>query len=163
MTPTPTPTLTPTPTPTPEPPRTHALSGTFTIRSVQASNRNGIGGLVPADQCFVGPGFEDIATGTAVTIRDGAGVIIGTSQLAGFQLVETYVETMEDITSWDVASDPLRSDFPMVEVTLGYCQFQFQAEVPDADFYTVEVSHRGQVNFSRADLEATLWTMNVSL
>ena len=44
------------------------------------------------------------------------------------------------------------------------CEFEFTVDgVRDADFYTVEVSHRGGLSFSKAEMEANGWTVEASL
>ncbi|WP_269810442.1 MULTISPECIES: hypothetical protein [Kineosporia] len=37
------------------------------------------------------------------------------------------------------------------------------ADVPASDFYQVEVSHRGAVTFSQADLVKQAWSVELSL
>jgi hypothetical protein len=128
-----------------------------------AATRNGLGTPVPADVCFNGIGYEDVTTGAAVTIRDGAGSIVATTTLGGFVLVDTRPDTMQDMSGWDSKADPLRSDFPLVDVILGHCQFSFAADVPDAAFYSVEVAHRGAVNFSTDDLSRASWTVALTV
>lgn len=40
------------------------------------------------------------------------------------------------------------------------CAFEFAASIPaDLGFYTIEVGSRGDLSFTRADLEATDWTV----
>lgn len=36
-------------------------------------------------------------------------------------------------------------------------------DIPDASFYQVEVSHRGAITYSRADLDKANWEINLSL
>ncbi|MBW0118526.1 hypothetical protein I4J48_25105, partial [Pseudonocardia sp. KRD-169] len=66
-------------------------------------------------------GYSDIGAGTSVTVADATGTVVATGRL-----------------------DSGRS-------SAGDCVFPFSvAEVPgDSDFYRVEVSHRGEVTFSR--------------
>lgn len=139
------------------------MTGTLTILSVEAADRTGLGTLAPAGQCFVGPGFEDVSTGTAVTIRDGTGMIIATSVLEPFRLVDVRTDTMSDMSApWD-PDDPLNSDYPIVNVTLGHCEFPFTAQVPEVDFYSIEVAQRGTVNYSKAQMAESGWAVHVSL
>lgn len=83
-------------------------------------------------------GYGDIASGTSVTVRDQAGTIIATGQL--------YSGTYN--------SKPLAKA----------CTFAFLVPaIPDAPFYTVEVSHRGPLTYSRADLESREWKVDLTL
>lgn len=79
-------------------------------------------------------GYDDISYGTSVTVRDGAGEILATGSL----------EAGEDLGLW--------------------CNFPFTVEdVPGADFYEVEVSHRGGLSYSDKEMEEKDWFVSVSL
>lgn len=81
-----------------------------------------------------GAGFSDISTGTPVTVRDAGGSIVGMGALEGGTL------------------------------STDGCTFTFGVqEVPPSDFYSVEVSHRGPVNYSSADLDDSRWVIHVKL
>ena len=44
------------------------------------------------------------------------------------------------------------------------CQFDFDlGEVPDAEFYSPQISHRDGPTYSYDDLEAAGWTMELTL
>ena len=44
------------------------------------------------------------------------------------------------------------------------CTYKFTIPaLPDSDFYKVEVSHRGGITYSKADLEAQGWSVSTSL
>jgi hypothetical protein len=76
-------------------------------------------------------GYSDIRGGTEVVIHDAAGKVIATGQLA----------------------DGVGSDFATDEIALT-CTFHFTVrDVPEQDFYGIEVSHRGTVQFSAAQIE----------
>lgn len=71
-------------------------------------------------------GYSDIAEGASVTIYDDSGKIVGTGRLNHSSTVGT-----------------------------GGCQFDFAVDVPsDKPFYQVEVTHRGKVTYSAADVKA---------
>jgi hypothetical protein len=107
----------------------HLLTGTLTVRDTN------LGFGVLEGLCILSSkGYSDISSGAGVTVKDGAGAIIGVSQL-------------EDPTT--AAQD--------------YCVFPFSVTVTDADFYAIEVSHRGEVTYSRADLESKGWTLGLTL
>ena len=89
--------------------------------------------------CATNDGYSDLAPGASVTIKDGSGSIIGTGQLqSGLFLTDT----------------------PLGE----RCSFAFSVSgLPDEPFYSIEVSHRGAVNYSNADLAAKGWHVDLTV
>ncbi len=83
-------------------------------------------------------GYEDIEQGASVTLRDGDGNVAGTSRL-------------------EVAGADAFGNFPGCIYT-----FTFD-DVADADFYAVEIGDRGEIVYSRADLEAADWRIVTEL
>ena len=79
-------------------------------------------------------GYTDINAGAGVVLKDGDGKILGTGQL--------------QTGSGDAAS----------------CSFPFTIDnVPEVPFYSVEVSHRGQITESLAELQADGWNFGLTL
>ena len=66
-------------------------------------------------------GYQDITKGTKITIRNGEGNIIGTTQL------EDGSHSMPD------------------ESRMGFCEYPFQVEVPITDFYEIDMGSRGSI------------------
>jgi hypothetical protein len=97
---------------------------------------NGDDFVKPDPGCQGTGGYSDIGPDTAITVRDGTGAIIATGRL--------------DASPVDDA--PARD-----------CEITFSLTVPDAPFYTFEVSHRGELTYSRAELEAVDWTLSFTL
>lgn len=77
-----------------------------------------------------GGGYADLAVGTQVTVKDGSGKILATSSLTGGR------------------------------VTMHGCVFTYSVSVPAADFYQVEVAHRGALTFSQEELAANDWQVS---
>jgi hypothetical protein len=76
--------------------------------------------------CIGNNGYEDIRYGTPVTVYDGTQIVavgsLGLGQIAGTQLAPS-------------------------------CDFAFSVNVPrGADFYSVEISHRGRLNYPAEQL-----------
>jgi hypothetical protein len=118
--------------------QTHTLNGTVSLTDVgdlTLGTSPSIGGT--DGNCYGTGGYSDMAEGADVTVKDGAGKILATGSLGG------GTGSISNFAS--------------------SCSFEFTVQVPDADFYTVEVSHRGGVNFSHADLESKGWTVSLSL
>ena len=78
----------------------------------------------------VGGGYDDLRVGAQVVVSDGSGKVLATSNLTGGVL----------------SSDG--------------CTFTYSAEVADADFYSVDVTHRGALTYSRAELENANWEVD---
>jgi hypothetical protein len=87
------------------------------------------------DDCQGSGGYDDIRTGAQVVVKDGSGRLLGTSSLLS-----------------GTASDSFSCDFAF-----------FVDDVPDADFYSVEVSHRGEITNSRKELEDNAWIVGLTL
>lgn len=84
--------------------------------------------------CSGSGGYSDIRAGSAVTVKDDAGKIIGISQLDPGNRLSSYK-----------------------------CAFRFEVTVPHAKVYQVEVSHRGGVPYERARLVSEGWSVVLSL
>jgi hypothetical protein len=87
-----------------------------------------------SDSCQGSGGYDDIGPGTAVTVRNGEGETIGTGRLGE--------GTLHGVIG---------------------CTYPFEIDVPDEDFYRVEVSHRGELEFSKDEMEQNDWTVDASL
>lgn len=85
--------------------------------------------------CKGSGGYSDISTGQQVVVKDKSGTILATGKLG-----------IGNATSFET------------------CDFTFEVKnVSGADFYTVEVTHRGGLTYSKADLASKDWTVDVSL
>lgn len=84
--------------------------------------------------CSTDGGYDDVRIGTDVVVKDGQGAIIGVGSL----------EEGEADNAFD-------------------CRFDFSLEVKDSEFYSFEIGDRGELSYSRADLEAQSWNVAFSL
>jgi hypothetical protein len=107
----------------------HSLQGSIALHSIGTFGSKSIG-----ENCFGTGGYNDLAAGAQVTIRDETGKVLATGHL--------------DEGKTKSASE---------------CDFAFNLDVPDAKFYQVEVSHRGQVTYSADDLEKAGWRVQLTL
>lgn len=80
-------------------------------------------------------GYSDIRAGTDVVVKNGTGTIIGTAALV---------------------ADPERSGTTR-------CTYTFAVPVKDAEFYAVSVGRRGELTYSKAEMEAQAWTVGFTL
>lgn len=93
---------------------------------------------VVGGDCSTDGGYADIRQGAQVTVTDESGTVVGVGSLAAGTTAEV--------------SDAL--DMPLAMK----CEFDFSVlEVPDGHpFYSVEVSHRGQLRYQRTALDKAL-------
>lgn len=88
-------------------------------------------------------GFDDLAGGANVVVKDGDGGIIGTGSLSPGTPIDPTPEDEYDFT---------------------YCEFEFDAPLAEeADFYTVEIAGRGGPTYSQAEMEAADWHVELEL
>lgn len=90
-----------------------------------------------------------------MTIKDGGGTILATGHLGRCRFTDIRTSILEGAPEYGIAEEILES---------GFMAFDFEiADVPDADFYTIEAASRGEVPFSREDLEQAGWVASMSL
>jgi hypothetical protein len=114
-----------------------------------ASNLSDYPADEPGDSCFFGsegPDYPDIAAGTPVTLRDSTGATVGVSRLENPGLLFGWGSERPRVYS---SSDQFTEDFCVWE-------FTFEEVESGDDFFSVEVGNRGEVQFSREDLEGGL-------
>jgi hypothetical protein len=92
----------------------------------------------PDGTCVGDGGYSDIGPGAQVTVTDQKGELIATGTLSMGERGMTN-------DTW-------------------VCRFAFTVpDVPGADFYTIEVSHRGGLTYSTAEMDAQGWTVGFTL
>jgi hypothetical protein len=115
-------------------PQVHRLDGNYTVHGI-FRHRNYGAPCVAADA-----GYADIHAGTPVVVRDSSGAVIGSARLGDGILRQQPLRGRDDD-----------------------CLFQFSLTVPDRADYRIEVSTRGSVAFSQAELERAHWTANLTI
>lgn len=87
------------------------------------------------DTCFGSGGYSDISSGAQVRVTDQEGKTLAVSELGSGR----------SKTGFD-------------------CTFSFTIDdVPKAEFYEVEVTHRGKLSYSHEEMEKRDWAVEVSL
>ena len=115
-------------------PQVHRLDGTYTVHGI-FRHRNYGAPCVAADA-----GYADIHAGTPVVARDTSGAVVGSATLGDGVLRQQPLRGRDDD-----------------------CLFRFSLTVPGRAEYRIEVSSRGTVAFSQADLERSHWTANLTI
>lgn len=111
------------------------ISGTIQFLGIYGLDSVGSPTTVEADSsggCVGVGGYSDLTEGVTVTAYNAGGEIVGTGSLGAGEYMSMRNE--EDI-----------------QAGAGRCTFAFSFDVPDSDFYQVEVTHRGKVTVQRAE------------
>lgn len=135
-TPAPTPTNTPPPTPIPSP-ELGPIPGKDTYLLGGTFVLFGTAGdefFITQGGCFGRGGYNDIGVGTQVIIRD---------------------ETNSIISSGEFEPDP--------NAKRDQCKFVFYIEVPSAKFYSISITHRGEMVYSKAEMEKNGWLVELGM
>jgi hypothetical protein len=115
-------------------PQARRLDGNYTVHGIFRHRNYG------APCAAVDAGYPDIHAGTPVAVRDKSGAVVASATLGGGTLRQQPLRGRDDD-----------------------CLFRFSLTVPDRAGYEIEVSNRGAVAFSRADLEHAHWTANLTI
>ena len=89
--------------------------------------------------CSAGDGYEDISPGVTVKVRDSRDKVIGVGSLHDGRYVPAGVTGF-----W-------------------YCAFPFAVKVADSSTYSVEISHRGSLTYTKRQLEKNGWKVRLTL
>ncbi len=113
------------------------ITGTLTLKgNDHLANLASLGG------CAGIGGYDDIREGVDVVVRGPSDEVVGASSLS----------SGKPFPAGSTGSSVL------------WCDFDFEVEVPpDLDFYTVAIGNRGDITYSRTDLEAMQWDLTLSL
>lgn len=115
---------------------THTITGDLTLISGgRGEEIEHLGRFGVGGPCGGKGGYADLREGAAIVVADERGTIIATAGLGQGVYTANYD-----------------------------CLFPFALiGVPDAAFYTIEVSHRGGLTYARAELEAIGWEVHFRL
>jgi hypothetical protein len=107
------------------------LSGTITVKADELASERTDGG-----DCYTSDGYDDIREGAQLTVKDETGTVIAIGLLDPGHVGEMNV----------------------AHTTALKCIFGFSADnVPEGKaFYIVEISHRGEMKYSRAQLSDSI-------
>ncbi len=111
---------------------TRLITGTITVFDKNLLYGVELTGLPTV--CLMSEGYRDIKYGANVTVRDGAGTVLGISELK--------LPTSVKATS---------------------CEYPFAVTVGNSEFYSIKIGNRREVIYSKADLESQGWTLGLTL
>ena len=108
------------------------IAGTFEIRPDADEDADDISFLsMPLGGCVTLGGYDDIKIGTQITVRDQSGTIIGVGEL-----------------------EPIHTE-------MNKCEFTFTIAVPNVTFYTFEMGRRGEITYTKQELEQADWHVDL--
>lgn len=117
-------------------PDTQTLTGSFTLTGSSNISRDGA-------SCSGTGGYDDIRGGLGVVVKDAAGKTIATGQLGPGVAMQTL----------DTGA-----------ITLYDCRFPITlTDVPESDFYEIEVGRRGSLSYSQEQMEAAGWNVALTI
>src|SRR3954447_1267898 len=97
--------------------------------------------------CQGAGGYTDLVEGTPVVVRDGGGQVIGSGRFSAGK-----------------GAGGVRSGATGASGAPAACVFAFTVKhVPDADTYSFQMSHRGEVVYTREELEDNNWKIGAAL
>lgn len=121
----------------------HTIRGTFTVRAVPGSI------VGKTTTCAGAHGYDDVRAGMPVTVRDGSDAIVGAGAVRNFTSAEMGSKSIGDPFAGVKAE--------MVRRPERVCALRFSIEASDAAFYQIEAGNRGNVTYSRDELERRGW------
>jgi hypothetical protein len=113
----------------------HTIRGTFSLTDIDGWDAEGDVPHDEGDECWSEGGFDDIGVGSQIRVHDGDGTSMGTGTLYGGVVNEDYD-----------------------------CEFIFIIkDVGSADYYRVGSGRRGDVEYSKSEMEDNNWRVHLTL
>lgn len=118
------------------------------------------------DDCEGTGGYGDFGAGMRLSVKGSDGEVVGSGDVTNVDesMMDTLSE-MNDKSGW--LSDGPESPEDIEELLRdgeGFmCVLYFEADIKDSDFYAIELGSRGDLSYSREDLEENGFTVSFSL
>lgn len=131
------------------------LTGEFTLSDTDAVTGT-------AESCRGTGGYSDFGPGMNVTVRKGSGEIVASGNTESLSAEEHFAtEVEEDSEEGAESTSPQEIAETMFDL-LG-CTVVFEIEVPKEDFYAIAVGRRGELSYSRQELEELNWNVSLTI
>lgn len=111
------------------------ISGTITLSAAISTDTSTVTQI--GNPCTPDAGYEDIATGAQVTTRNGTGKVLALGTVGAARVSKLLANPNDEGAPW-----PYRCTLP----------FTVTGVPGGEEFYSIEVSHRGEVRYTRGDL-----------
>src|SRR3569832_507388 len=124
---------------------THSITGTLVINELIYG--------VEGQFCSGENGYDDIEGGRQILVKNNKGEILATGELGQGEGVKTGIgEKLEQTAIEAGLGTPLKCQFP---ITI--------ENVPQVDFYTIEIGRRGGMTYTAKDLQQKGWKIELRL
>lgn len=135
---------------------TELMSGTFTL------NDDADSVIGSWNDCSGTGGYDDIGPGMNVTVRNGSGEIVATTDTVSLtrEIVQTTTLGKPEMTDDEV--DELVDTMETL-VDIGLCVVYFEVDVPVTEFYEVGVGSRGELSYTFEELKDAGFSVNLSI
>jgi hypothetical protein len=149
-------------------PPTHHLQGALSLWSDSATALSSDPDMTGDWQnCSGTGGYDDFSAGTAATIRNGEGDIVGSLSVTNFDAESLDAMLAADqkyeLGGWGDDAEEAKSTIESAADMGFLCMLYVSGDIEDADYYTFEFSHRGELSYSREELEAQGWWISTTL
>ncbi len=125
--------------------KTHSITGTLVINELIYG--------VEGQFCSGKNGYDDIEGGKQILVKNNKGEILATGELGQGKGVKTGLgENLEQTAIEAGLGTPLKCQFP---ITI--------ENVPQVDFYTIEIGRRGGMTYTAKDLQQKGWKIELRL
>jgi len=135
------------------------ISGTFTLMEIISEPAGGT--------CSGTGGYDDIDGGLQVIVKNEDGKTLAKGELSDGRQVDLIEATMGGRPSDDEEERELEEaiqDVDLSDLDISYCQFDFEVpDVPASDFYSVSVGRRGELTYTKAEMDEADWFVAFTL
>lgn len=126
------------------------------------------------DSCSGTGGYTDFSAGVRLSVKGADGQIVGSGDVVNVsdQNIEDVVQAefdgdspigLDEQSDKSAAADELRDLLQSGADTGIMCMLYFSAEVDRSEYYSIELSHRGDLSYSREDLAKQGYVVGISL
>lgn len=114
------------------------------------------------DSCSGAKGYDDFQAGASTTMRDGNGIVVGSLNATNLN-ESTLAALAKDLRPGGLGSTSDEIIANVKKYQKVSCILYLSGDVGNADFYTLTFSDRGEFTYSRQELDAQGWYVELSL
>lgn len=121
------------------------------------------GGMGGWDDCEGQGGYSDLSAGAFVNAKNEVGTVVGATSLENLNddnlhiLVDDEDADGGDFSTIEDIQENIRAFRDII------CIFAFELEVDDADVYVIQVGRRGDITYTKPQLETSDWEISLTI